>query len=178
MENMEETYVKMREFSRVDAVVPLGVRVVSPEEKQRIKARISGEITFMGTPSEEPSDRALAEWIKIINSKLDYLINLWSLREGGFATLPAVEVNISGGGMSFVSDSRYNPGEILELKTVLENPLPEAFYLYGEVVKCEKLGNVYRVAVKFVNIEEDIRDHIIKFVFYRQRQLLRQKRES
>lgn len=175
---MEEVYQRMREFSRVDAIIPLGVRPVSSEEKQRIKARISGEIAFMGTPSEEPSDRALAEWIKIINSKLDYLINLWSLREGGFASLPTVEANISGGGMSFVSQSEYNQGDILELKTVLENPLPVAFYLYGEVVKCEKLGNVYRVAVKFINIEEDIRDHIVRFVFYRQRQILRQKKES
>uniref|UniRef100_A0A7C4ELL4 PilZ domain-containing protein n=1 Tax=Thermodesulfovibrio aggregans TaxID=86166 RepID=A0A7C4ELL4_9BACT len=178
MVNMEENYIKMREFSRVDAIIPLTVRLVSAEEKQSIKARISGEIAFMHAPSEEPSDRALAEWLKIINSKLNYLINLWSLREEDFACLPVVEVNISGGGMSFLSDTEYKKGDILELKTVLESPLPVALYLYGEVVKCEKSGNAHRIAVEFINIEEDIRDHIIRFVFHRQRQILRQKRET
>ncbi|MCX7724979.1 MAG: PilZ domain-containing protein [Thermodesulfovibrio sp.] len=175
--NMEEVYQKMREYSRVDAIVPLGVRLISNEEKQRIKSRISGEISFTHPPVEEPTDKALAQWIKFINSKLDYLINLWTFRENGFACLPPTEVNISGGGMSFISDVPYNKGDILELKVVLDLPLPVALFLYGEVVKSEKVNNGYRVAVKFINIEEDIRDYIIRFVFHRQRQLIRQKRE-
>ena len=174
---MEETYQRMREFSRVDAIVPLGVRLISPEEKQRIKARISGEINFIRAPLDEPMDKVLAEWLKMINSKLDYLINLWSFKEEGFSSLSTTEVNISGGGMSFVSDLSYNKGDILELKAVLESPSPVALFLYGEVVKCEMINNAYRVTVKFINIEEDIRDYIIRFVFHRQRQLLRQKRE-
>jgi len=76
-----------------------------------------------------------------------------------------------------MSDSPYNKGDILELKTVLEAPSPVALYLYGEVLKCEKLNAGYRIAVQFINIEEDIRDHIVRFVFYRQRQILRQKKE-
>jgi len=174
---MEEKYKKMREFSRVDAVIPLGVRLVSQEEKQRIKAKILGEVSFPNAPFDEPADKALAQWIKIINAKLDYLINLWSFKEEGFSSLPITEVNISGGGMSFIYDLPYNKGDILELKTVLEAPSPVALFLYGEVVKCEPVNNAYRVAVKFVNIEEDIRDYIVRFVFHRQRQLLRQKRE-
>lgn len=177
MGNMEETYQRMREFSRVDAVIPLGVRLISSEEKPRIKARISGEINFARPPLDEPADKALAEWIKMINSKLDYLINLWSFKRRRFSSLATTEVNISGGGMSFVSDLSYNKGDILELKAVLESPSPVALFLYGEVVKCEMINNAYRVAVKFINIEEDIRDYIIRFVFHRQRQLLRQKRE-
>ncbi|GAB5046060.1 PilZ domain-containing protein [Thermodesulfovibrio sp. TK110] len=177
MVNMEETYQRMREFSRVDAVIPLGVRVICPEETKRVKARISGEVSFTHTPFDEPSDKALAQWIKIINAKLDYLINLLSFKEEGFSSLPLTGVNISGGGMSFDSDVSYNKGDILELKMVLESPSPVALFLYGEVVKCELVNNAYRVAVKFINIEEDIRDHIVRFVFHRQRQLLRQKRE-
>lgn len=174
---MEEIYQKMREFSRVDAIIPLGVRLISPEEKKRIKARIFGEVSFIPTPIDEPMDKVLAEWLKMINSKLDYLINLWNLKEGGFSSLPLTEVNISGGGMSFISDLSYNKGDILELKVILESPSAVALYLYGEVVNCQIINNAFRVAVKFINIDEDIRDHIIRFVFHRQRQLLRQKKE-
>ncbi|WP_297214086.1 MULTISPECIES: PilZ domain-containing protein [Thermodesulfovibrio] len=169
----------MREYSRVDATIPLGITVIGEDEKDMRKARIAGDMTFGNVPAEEPTDRALAEWLKIINSKLDYLINLWSFHQEGFSCLPIYEVNISGGGMSFNSDVCYEEGKVLELKTVLESPSSIALYLYGEVVKCEKLKDKdkFRVALKFINIDEDIRDHIIRFVFHRQRQILRQKRE-
>lgn len=174
---MEEKYQKMREFSRIDAVIPFSARLVSSEDKTKVKSRILGEINFAQTPVEEPLDKVLAQWLKVINAKLDYLINLWSLKEEGFSCLPTAEVNISGGGMSFISDIPYNKGDILELKMVLETPSPVALFLYGEVVKCETLNSGYRVAVQFVNIDEDIRDYVVRFVFYRQRQLLRQKKE-
>ncbi|WP_353685643.1 PilZ domain-containing protein [Thermodesulfovibrio sp. 3462-1] len=177
MINMEESYQKMREFSRVDAVIPLQVRLVCPEERQKIKARIFGEVSFFSAPVDEPADKALAQWIKLINSKLDYLISLWSLRQEGFCELPLTEVNISGGGMSFISHECYSKGDILELKMVLESPQSIAMFVYGEVVKCERINNSYKIAVKFINIDEDIRDYIVRFVFHRQRQLIRQKRE-
>lgn len=175
---MEEKYQEVREFSRVNAIIPLAAKLISSEERQRLKARVSGEISFILTPTEEPMDKALAQWVKVINSKLDYFINLWSFREEGFCSLPMTPVNISGGGMSFVYDVFYKTGDIIELKTVLEAPAPVGLYLYGEVIDCQMAeNNTYRIHVKFVNIEEDIRDYIIKFVFYRQRQILRQKRE-
>jgi len=33
-EQMEEKYQKMREFSRVDVIIPLGVRLISSEESR------------------------------------------------------------------------------------------------------------------------------------------------
>lgn len=167
----------MREFSRVDASIPLSFRLLTDDEKEKVKARIAGDITFGNIPVEEPTDKALAEWLKIINSKLDYLINIWSYHQEGFSCLPLQEVNISGGGLSFYSNTPYNQGDILELKTVLEGPSTIALYLYGEVVNCDKEKDNYKIGVKFVNIDEDIRDYIIRFVFHRQRQIIRQKRE-
>lgn len=168
----------MREFSRVEAYIPLGIRVLGENERDRVKARLSGDITFMMTkPPEEPTDRALADWLQMINQKLDFLISIITMEHQGFSSLPMNKVDISGGGMSFLSDQPYEKGEILELKLVIENPAPLAMYLYGEVVNCEAIDRGYRVGVKFVNIDEEVRDQIVKFVFYRQRQILRQKRE-
>ncbi|MCX8034192.1 MAG: PilZ domain-containing protein [Thermodesulfovibrio sp.] len=168
----------MREFSRVEAYIPVGIRAVSETERDRIKARLSGDITFITTkPAEEPVDRALAEWLKIINQKLDFLISLITMEQQGFSSLPLNKVDISGGGMSFFSDYAYEPGDILELKMVIENPAPLALYVYGEVISCESINNEFRIGVKFINIDEDVRDQIVKFVFHRQRQILRQKKE-
>ncbi|MEN2985654.1 MAG: PilZ domain-containing protein [Thermodesulfovibrionaceae bacterium] len=165
----------MREFSRVNAWLPLGIRLLSEDEKNKVKSKTYGYI-FMPLPKEEPLDKILAQWLKVLNLKLDYLINLITKNQEGFSTLPVYEVNISGGGMSFNYDRDFNRGDILELKTVLESPEPVALCLYGEVVNCEKLDKIYKVAVKFINIDEDIRDHIIKFVFHRQRQILREQK--
>lgn len=168
----------MREFSRVDANIPLSVRLVSDEEKPHIRARISGDLTIIfPAPSEEPSDKILAEWLKCINSKLDFLINLLSIKQEGFSSLPVKQVNISGGGMSFFSDTPYNIGDVIELKTVLELLYPVAMYLYGEVLSCEKKNEEYKIRVEFINIDEDIRDYIVRFVFHRQRQIIRQQKE-
>jgi c-di-GMP-binding flagellar brake protein YcgR len=91
--------------------------------------------------------------------------------------LPVKQVNISGGGMSFFSDTPYNIGDVIELKTVLENLYPVAMYLYGKVLSCEKIDGGYKIAVEFINIDEDIRDYIVRFVFHRQRQIIRQQKE-
>lgn len=168
----------MREFSRVDANIPLSVRLVTEEEKPNIRARISGDLTIISpTPYEEPSDKTLAEWLKCINSKLDFLINLLSIKQEGFSSLPVKHVNIGGGGISFFSDTSFNIGDVIELKTVLELLYPVAMYLYGKVLSCEKIDGEYKVAVEFINIDEDIRDYIVRFVFHRQRQIIRQQKE-
>jgi hypothetical protein len=168
----------MREFSRVDACIPLSARLVSEEEKNRIKSRISSDLTFISSrPFDEPVDNAQAEWLKIINQKIDFLINLITMQQQGFSSLPLTQVDISGGGINFYSEYPYKKGDILELKMVLETPSPIALYIYGEVVNCEPKDKGYRVGLKFINIDEDVRDNIVKFVFHRQRQILRQKRE-
>lgn len=168
----------MREFSRVDACIPLAVRLVSEEEKNRIKSRLSSDLTFLSSrPVDEPVDRALAEWLKMINQKIDFLINLVTMQQQGFSSLPLTQVDISGGGMSFYSEYPYEIGNILELKMILETPAPLALYIYGEVENCAPKDKGYRVGIKFINIDEDVRDNIVKFVFHRQRQILRQKRE-
>lgn len=173
---MEENWQKIREFSRVDANIPLEIKLIPKEEKPHIKSRTSSA-PFLYTPVDEPSDKTLAEWIKLINAKLDYLINIFSLHQEGFSQLPVRRVNISGGGMRFTSEQFFNIGDIVELKTVLETPAQVALYLYGEVVNVEKVDKNFLIFVKFINIDEDVRDYIIRFVFHRQRQIIRQKRE-
>jgi c-di-GMP-binding flagellar brake protein YcgR len=85
-------------------------------------------------------------------------------------------VNISGGGMSFSAKENYKPGNILELKMLLPLLPPVALYLYGEVVKTQSQPEGPLIFVKFIAIDEEIRDELVKFVFKRQRDILREKR--
>lgn len=174
----DERYMRMREFSRVDAHVPFSVRVVPPEERPNIRAKISGETILAEFQTlTELEDKLLSDWLKMLNAKLDSIINMLTFQREGFGSLPFAQVNISGGGLGFNSREKYNQGDVLEIKMILPMMPPVALYIYGEVVKIEQQINSYAIAVKFIAMDEDIRDEIVKFVFRRQREMLREKRQ-
>lgn len=173
----DDRYMRMREFSRVDAHVPFAVRVVPPEERPNIRSKISGEAILAEFQAlTDVEDKVLSDWLKMLNAKLDSIINMLTFQREGFGSLPFAQVNISGGGLGFNSREKYNQGDVLEMKMILPTMPPVALYIYGEVVKVEQQINGYAVAVKFIAMDEDIRDEIVKFVFRRQREILREKR--
>lgn len=173
----DERYGKMREFSRVDAYIPFEARIVLPENWPNIRAKITGETVLAGFQSlPEIEDKQLSDWMNMLNTKLDTIINLLTFQRDGFCSLPFSRVNISGGGMSFSSRENYKTGDILEFKIMLPMLPPVALYIYGEVVTVEKQIENYHVAVKFIAMDDEIRDEIVKFVFKTQREILREKR--
>jgi hypothetical protein len=174
----ESQLARAREFSRVDANIPLASRLVPPDENKDLRPRVMGQIDtaeFRSLPDVE--DKALNNWMKMLNAKLDAIINMITFQREGFSSLPFTNVNISGGGLSFYSKDWYNVGDILELKMLLPLMPPTALYLYGKVMKVEKPAEGYLIGVKFLDLDEDIQDLIVRFVFQRQRDILREKRK-
>jgi len=168
-----------REYSRVEAYLPFECRIVTREEKDHIQARIAGDVSsseFRPVPDMGDYDRILDEWLKILNSKLDTVISLITLQREGYFGLPFKTVNISGGGMSFLLPQAIPSKEILEIKVMLTFHQPLALCVYGEIVKSKQSGDGYFVAVRYVHMDEFIRDEIIRFVFEREREIIREKR--
>jgi hypothetical protein len=168
-----------REFSRVDAHIPMEFRVVDHEERKFIRSRVSGETIlaeFKSLPDHD--DQIIAEWLKTINAKLNAIIRMMTIQHEGFNCLNIRKVNISGGGMSFNagSDKSFSAGEVLELKVMLTMQYPLALFLYGEVVEASKRNEEYDTSVQFIVIDDFIRDEIIRFVFEKEREILREKR--
>ncbi len=165
-----------REYSRVSAVVPFGVRIVPEDERKNLLSRISNQtaVEFGGLP--EIQDKALAEWLSTINRKLDLLLNTLGAQKLGFNALPVRQINISGGGLSFPSSETFNRGDILEVMMVLASGASVALYVYGEVVAADRRSDGYEIGLKFVAMDDEIRDEICRFVFERERQILREKR--
>lgn len=165
-----------REYSRVNAFVPFGVRLVSPEEQENLLSRISNQtaVELGGLP--EIQDQALAEWLATINRKLDLLLNTLGAQKLGFDSLPVRQINISGGGLSFPSKEPFNRGDVLEVMTVLAAGSSVALYIYGEVVAAERRNDGFEIGIKFVAMDDKIREEICRYVFERERQILREKR--
>ncbi len=178
MQKSDDRDLRMREFSRVDANIPFVVRLVSPEERKGMRSKITGESILAEFQTlTDLEDKLLSDWLKMLNAKLDAIINMITFQREGFGSLPFMQVNISGGGLNFSSPEKYNLGDVLEMKMMLPMMPPVAMYIYGEVVKLESHANVNSIAVKYVAIDEEIRDEIVKFVFRTQREMLREKRK-
>jgi len=181
MEIPGETFKNRREYSRVDAYIPLGYRLVAPDEYHSLHARISGDAAiadFKLLPEME--DAQAAEWFGIINKKLDMIIRLLTVQGEGFQLLPHKAVNISGSGISFSAHESFQVGDTIELKMILAGVQAPPLYLYayGEVKKAERLTSGYVISAKFINMDDAIRDEIVRFVFEREREIIREKRKD
>jgi len=51
-----------------------------------------------------------------------------------------------------------------------------ALYVYGEVVAADRRNDSFEIGLKFVAMGDEIREEICRFVFERERQILREKR--
>jgi hypothetical protein len=166
-----------REFSRVSAYVPFSYRVVSPADADYLKSRTINDsflTDFKTTPNVE--DQLYGEWLRLINAKLDEIIRMLAMQREGFAMLPFKPISISGNGLSFFSKERHEKGEIIEARIVLTILNAVALFLYGEVVTIETADGGWQIAIRFINMDDLIRNEIIRFVFEREREVIREKR--
>jgi hypothetical protein len=173
MDNMNEK----REYARVSAYLPFEVRLVAGGDRECLKPRISGVAVLSDfTKPPEPEDKLLAQWLNLLNAKLDSIISTLSVEREGFSSLTFQTLTISGSGMGFPSKVKYNRGDLLEIKILLYMYPHVALYLYGDVVNSNQENDSFYTAVRFTEMSDDIRDEIVKFVFRRQREILTAKR--
>ncbi len=166
-----------REAVRIDVVIPFGVAPVADMDLQDKEARIVGDMPlFSYIPLKDTLDEALNNWLKLINAKLDYLINLLTKEKEGFNELPLKKVNLSEKGVRFLSSEPFEIGTPLEVKLVLELYQPLGFYLYGRVVRCEKREEYYEVALEWLHLTPDIREKLSFFILQKERELIREKK--
>jgi c-di-GMP-binding flagellar brake protein YcgR len=90
-----------------------------------------------------------------------------------------LEVDLSGGGVRFESDTPLSVNQVLRLDLVL---VPEYYNLntIGTVVDCKPVGasGNYHIAISFSDIQENDRDAIVRHVFKKQSEQLRQDNQT
>jgi hypothetical protein len=178
MDNQDTKDIEnQREYSRVDAYIPVEYKLIDLPQRQYIRSRVAGETILAEFKSlPDPDDQLISEWLKIINTKLNSIIRMLTIQQEGFVQLPMRKINISGGGISLSTDKPYSPGDILEFKLTLTMQYPLSLFLYGEVVETTKHNPEYNTSIEFIVIDDFIRDEIIRFVFEKEREILREKR--
>ena len=166
-----------REFTRVSACIPFSCRVIADMDACYLKSRTVSDpylTDFSIMPNVE--DQMYGEWLKLINAKLDEIIKMMTLQREGFSTLPFTKVNISGNGMSFSLPEPFVKGSTIEARVVLTTINTIALFLYGEVVTVEPMDKGYNIGFRFINMDDVVRNEIIRFVFEREREMIRERR--
>ncbi len=179
LEDEDSGYRSLREYSRVEAFLPVRIRPVPEEERQNMRSRFVVESVLTEHPElPQLEDEVLSACLQILNSKLDSIIRLLAFPSNSHKELEFAMVNISAGGMSTSSSEVFAQGDLVEIRLMLPTVPYMILYVYGNVVKCAPGCQKHEVCVEFTDIDDDIREQIAKYVFQRQREILRKKRSQ
>jgi len=78
-------------------------------------------------------------------------------------------INISGGGMRFIANYSYDVGSMIYCNyTLLTHGQAKEYQIVGKVLSAEELDNrpgVFEHRLEYVNVDEDVREEIIKYIF-------------
>ena len=92
----------------------------------------------------------------------------------------SVIVDISGGGLRFMSNQRYEPDSLLYCSyDLVKEGQRKKYEMVCKVLMVKELENrpgTYEHRVKYVNVEENVREEIIKFIFEEERKSRKKER--
>jgi len=169
------TVKNRRDYPRSNTLLPFEVRRLTPGERKDIRCRISTDTLVIDDAPPRLKDERLNAWLNMLNAKLDYLIRIASPPQEAFIPLSLELLNISGSGISLMMEEEVAIGDILEIRIVLETYPAKVLYLLGEVVRISetpKKPNTSTVSIQYLNIDETVRNEIIKFDFKKHRERL------
>jgi hypothetical protein len=171
-----------RTYRRTTTLLPFQVRRLQPGDSKDLQSRVSRDsIVIDASPPPALDDESLLVWLNMLNNKLDYLIRLLSPDREDFVFMAFEPLNISGSGMRLNSTERFTLGDVLEIRIVLETCPSKVLYLFGEVVRMESLAarpGTYTVGIRFIGMNEEVCNEIVKFDFKKHREKLLKKKTS
>lgn len=143
--------------------------------------------TVVGKPTAELLARAgdslvespVLPWIMKVDYLLEVILNaLAASRPDSVAMARPMDVNLSGGGVSFVSDRELSTGDQLALKLILP-----PFILIKATVRVIRAmaqagGQGHAIATEFVDLKPDDQEHLIRHILQAQAEQLRARRKA
>jgi hypothetical protein len=118
----------------------------------------------------------------MIDKKLDMLVDfLYKPKKDELFHTSYTEVEVSGNGVKFITDLVINGGDYIEIKVVIPRfPYPKITAL-AQVLRGEecfvKETKYCEVIARFIVINEEDRDLLINYIFVKDRERLRLKKE-
>jgi len=182
-----------RSFFRIHDRLVVEFRQITPEDFTKLKELIQYNSTQIIDKTKEThlfadknpkgKNEEIFAYMRMMNRKLDTIMDLLSKTQNGeIYHSVQTEIILSGAGIQFESDILFQTGDYTELKIVVPLfPYPKITILC-QVVRTESVQGgvvgIFRIAMKFLVINEKDRDFLVKYIFEKEREYLRQKKET
>lgn len=129
-------------------------------------------VVFVELPEEYDNVAQRREFVRLeISLPIWFSIAADTSAEGSYER--GTTIDLSAGGICFVSRIKLEAGHLINLCLNLGDA---EFSCKAQVVRCSRAeagGSNYAVAVKFIEITDNLRDHIVGFVFSKQREWIK-----
>jgi hypothetical protein len=130
-------------------------------------------------PPEEGVNPHLWKMLLQIHSRLGLILQRMDLQQEGLSNAQPSEISLSTGGAMFTSQENYEVGDLLEVKILLPLDPPQWIVVYGEVVRGDQGGQEKaKVAVRFVDADEQVTAAIGRYCLKLQREIIRKRKDS
>jgi len=188
-----------RQDVRVRDILRLRISIIDPSEKEAILDRIALERLTTGldeaaiplaTGEREtqaavsPHSAALTSRLAAIEAKIDAVLMYLTEKDLEEKWGQPRQVNISAGGLLFSHPELLSTGTLLRLEIMLQTHPPRPIAIVAEVIRTGLLDqnwaqeHPHQIAVRFIDIDPEDRDRIIKRIFEIQRMFLRRAHEQ
>lgn len=120
----------------------------------------------------------LLPWIMKVDWLMEVLLRgMAHMQPDSISLARLTEVNISGGGISFVSPRPFKPADLLTLKLILPPFTP--VHTTAKVIRTSPLSGApgYLIATQYVDLTPDHHEHIIRHIIQTQAERLRARRQ-
>lgn len=181
-----------RSYVRGNLDFKVQYKVITPEEYEDLKRfdkaifspfknANSIDVTDTKTDAVNANNASLINYLIQMDAKLDRILELISTEKKVEAPFRhGIGQNISGSGMEMVVETPVECGKIMHTKFLLSQ-FPLVFMdLFGEVIRKRGFNkdgtNLYRVGIKFLDLNINDREKIIAFVFQKQREAIRKSK--
>lgn len=139
--------------------------------------------TIVSDYNNDDHDDALVEFLIKMDEKLDSILSILSINKArsealnpGLAYLGTGK-NISASGISVVTSKPASKGQIIHVNINLCKLPPVCIDAYGEIVRVtcahDKDIPMFNLGIKFIDLDEKVREKIVAYVFSNQRKAIR-----
>jgi len=182
-----------REYFRIRDTLSVSLRLLTEEEFIRLKKVIrytptafmenidkSGIVMERILKKIEEKDE-LFMYLSILDKKLNHLMTSFlSIKDDPYSHSGYREVDISGSGIKIYNPEPYEVGTYFELKIYIPMVTYPRISTLSQVVRVDEEKKddkiTYLIAFKFLEINENDRDLLIKYIFMKDRERLRSER--
>ncbi|WP_407332947.1 PilZ domain-containing protein [Enterovibrio sp. 27052020O] len=147
--------------------IPVAFRIAS--QCGDIDSSVEKEIHAL----HQDNGQALGKFLIAQNEKINLLLGFMLAQQDNPKVRYQTET-FGASGLTFIAKKAFHKGQHIRLKLFLENP-PSAIYCYGSVYGCKEKNGKYAVGMKYIRLQEEDRDVLIRAALHQQQKLLRQR---